>query len=58
MDQRLFDPQARLFLERLCAAQAEDGPKFRGLEEGETLHHSWVKKHFVLIHLVGYKQFS
>lgn len=50
MDQRLSDPQASLFLEGLCAAQAEGGPKFRGLEEGETLHHSWVKKHFVPIH--------
>lgn len=36
--------------ERLCArSQAEGGPKFRGLEEGEKLHQSLVTKHCVLV---------
>ena len=47
-DQRLFDPEASLFSEGLCAAQAEGGPKFRGLEEG--LNQSLVEKHFVPVH--------
>ena len=34
-------------------AQAECGPKFRSLEEGEKLNQSSVSKHFVLIEQGG-----
>lgn len=36
-------------LRRGCLlTQAEGGPKFRGSQEGEKLHESWVIKHYVL----------
>lgn len=36
VDQRTFDPEVSLF------SEAEGGPKFKGLEEGESLTKVWL----------------
>lgn len=46
VDQRTLYPEASLFAGPCMLAKG--GPKFKGLEEGQKLSQSWIKKHFVL----------